>query len=148
MLELVDKFELFLTYLPRIHRKVFTDCPALETLNMTSGQYTTLHVIACGKEWRMTDLSHKLHVSAGSLTTMMNRLIELGLVSRERSATDRRVVTVRLTEAGKNILQSGRDHMRHTMAQMLAELPEDDRESFKLSLDSINGIMEKLTRTP
>lgn len=148
MLELVDKFELFLAYLPRIHRKVFTGCPALETLNMTSGQYTTLHVIACRKEWRMTDLSLKLHVSAGSLTTMMNRLIELGLVGRERSATDRRVVTVRLTEAGKNVLQSGRDHMRHTMAQMLGELTEDDRESFKLSLDSINGIMEKLTKTP
>ena len=148
MLELVKRFEMFINYLPRIHKKVFSDCPALEKLHMTSGQYSALHVISRREEWRMTDLSQKLYVSAGSLTTMMNRLIELGLVSRERSVADRRVVTVKLTEAGREILQSGRDHMRHTMADMLTKLPADDRETFKQALDDINGIMEKLTKTP
>ncbi len=148
MLELVERFEMFINYLPRIHKKVFSDCPALEKLHMTSGQYSALHVISRREEWRMTDLSQKLYVSAGSLTTMINRLIELGLVSRDRSLSDRRVVTVKLTEAGRGILQSGRDHMRHTLSDMLTELPAADRDTFKQSLDSINEIMEKLTRTP
>lgn len=148
MLELVERFELFIGYLPRIHKKVFSGCPALEELHMTSGQYSALHVISRKDEWRMTELSQKLYVSAGSLTTMMNRLIELGLVSRERSEIDRRVVTVRLTEAGREVLRSGREHMRLSMAHMLTELPDDDRATLKRSLDDINAIMENLTKTP
>ena len=144
MLELVERFENFLSFLPRLHKKVFSGCPALEQLNMTPGQFNTLQVIAQRPEWRMTDLSTRLHVSAGSLTTMMNRLIELGLVERTRSTSDRRVVTVKLTDKGTTILKSGRDHMRSTLAAILATLPPVDREQLRVSLEIMNGIMSKI----
>jgi len=144
MIDLVAKFESFVAYLPRIHKKVYAGCPALEELSMTASQYNTLHVLSLRDEWRMTDLSARLHVSAGSLTTMMNRLIELNLVSRARNTTDRRVVTVQLTEEGQRILTVGKSHMRATMAAMLATLPAEDRTTLKTCLDNINEIMGKL----
>ncbi|KAF0197514.1 MAG: 5'-methylthioadenosine phosphorylase [Bacillota bacterium] len=144
MLELVERFESFLSFLPRLHKKVFAGCQALEQLNMTPSQFNTLQVVAHRPEWRMTDLSTRLHVSAGSLTTMMNRLIELELIERTRSTTDRRVVTVKLTDKGTTILQSGRDHMRSTLAAILATLPPADREELRVSLETMNGIMNKI----
>lgn len=144
MLELVEKFERFITFLPRLYKKIFSGCAALEEINMTSSQYNTLQVLGFKPEWRMTDLSTRLHVSAGSLTTMMNRLIELGLVERTRSTVDRRVVTVRLTDQGTKILKLGKDHMRQTLAAMLATLPPADREQLRASLDTMNDIMNKI----
>lgn len=144
MLELVDRFERFLTFLPRLHKKVFSNYPTIEHLNMTSSQFNTLHVLALQPEWRMTDLSSRLHVSAGSLTTMMNRLIEIGLVERTRSTTDRRVVTVKLTDAGSTVLKNGREHMRTTLAAILATLPPAERESLRVSLDTMNEIMNRI----
>lgn len=144
MLELVEKFERFITFLPRLYKKIFAGCTALEEINMTSSQYNTLQVLSVKPEWRMTDLSARLHVSAGSLTTMMNRLIELGLVERTRSTVDRRVVTVKLTEEGSRILKLGRDHMRQTLAAMLATLPPADREQLRASIDTMNDIMNKI----
>jgi len=144
VLELVERFEKFFSFLPRLHKKVFAGCPAFEQLNMTPSQFNTLQVLSQQPEWRMTDLSTRLHVSAGSLTTMMNRLIEIGLVERARSTADRRVVTVRLTENGSTILKSGRDHMRSTLAAILATLPPADREQLRISLETMNGIMTKI----
>lgn len=144
MLELVERFENFLSFLPRLHKKVFAGCQALEQLNMTPSQFNTLQVVSLRPEWRMTDLSTRLHVSAGSLTTMMNRLIELGLVERTRSTTDRRVVTVKLTEKGTSVLKNGRDHMRSTLAAILATLPPADRVELGASLESMNAIMNKI----
>ncbi len=144
MLDLVNKFEDFIAYLPRIHKKVYAGCPDLEELSMTASQYNTLHVLSLKEEWRMTDLSSRLHVSAGSLTTMMNRLIELDLVSRSRNSMDRRVVTVKLSEEGKRILSEGRSHMRATMAALLATLSPEDRNTFESCLENLNAIMDKL----
>lgn len=144
MYELVERFDSFLSILPRLHKKVFAGCPALEELHMTPSQFNTLHVLSQRPEWRMTDLSTRLHVSAGSLTTMMNRLIETGLVERTRSTADRRVVTVKLTENGTAILSNGKEQMRATLAAILATLPQDDREQLKNSLETMNAIMSKI----
>ena len=71
-------------------------------------------------------------------------LFRSGLVERTRSTTDRRVVTVKLTENGITILKSGRDHMRSTLAAILATLPVVDREDLRVSLETMNGIMGKI----
>jgi DNA-binding HxlR family transcriptional regulator len=42
-----------------------------------------------------------LGIDAGAITRMLDRLEAKGLVERVRSETDRRVVHVRLTEAGE-----------------------------------------------
>ena len=49
----------------------------------------------------MSELSRRLLVSNGNTTTVVGRLELDGLVTRTPSATDRRVVHVALTEAGR-----------------------------------------------
>ena len=46
----------------------------------------------------MGDLARQIGVSFAAATQVVEQLVELGLVTRERSATDRRVVQLRLTE--------------------------------------------------
>ncbi len=53
------------------------------------------------RELTMSELSRRLMVTNGNLTSLIERLVREGLVRRETSATDRRTQAVRLTAAGK-----------------------------------------------
>ncbi len=50
------------------------------------------------------ELSTKLLKSGGNITLVIDNLEKQGLVSRERDAHDRRMVTVSLTEAGRDLI--------------------------------------------
>ena len=47
------------------------------------------------------ELSAALQVSSPSASTMVDRLVEMGMLLREQSKSDRREVAVRLSESGK-----------------------------------------------
>lgn len=48
----------------------------------------------------MSELSHELMVSNGNITGVIDRLVTMGLVQRERPEHDRRVQFIQLTEKG------------------------------------------------
>jgi len=71
---------------------------------------TLLHLgPLCQKE-----LAHKLLVSGGNITLVVDNLEKRALVTRERGTTDRRLVTVTLTPAGRKLI--GRVFPRHAAA--------------------------------
>ena len=50
---------------------------------------------------RMTDVSRRMVISKPAATQVVNRLVENGLVERLSDESDRRVVYIRATEAGR-----------------------------------------------
>ncbi len=58
-----------------------------------------------GGELKLVDLSRRIYLSKAGVTKMMDRLESAGLVVRERSTLDRRVINARLTASGKNTLE-------------------------------------------
>lgn len=70
-------------------------------LGITWAQWGTLMQIANGKAETASDLCRNGACDTGSMTRMLDRLEQKGLLRRERSAEDRRVVHLRLTAAGE-----------------------------------------------
>jgi DNA-binding MarR family transcriptional regulator len=64
------------------------------------------------------------HVSAPAITKTVNALERQGLVRRERTAEDRRVVTVRATAKGRALLERGRAARVRVVARLLAGLSD------------------------
>lgn len=60
---------------------------------------------AAGGELKLIELSRRIYLSKAGITKMMDRLESAGLVVRERSRTDRRVVNAKLTAAGRDKLK-------------------------------------------
>jgi len=61
-----------------------------------------------GGELKLVELSRRIYLSKAGITKMVDRLETAGLVVRERSKSDRRVVNARLTAAGKKTLERSR----------------------------------------
>ena len=78
-------------------------------------------------EVTMSDLSRRLMVTNGNLTSLVERLVREGLVKRETMATDRRTQIVRLTAAGKRSLDAMTPEHQEWIDSLFAELTAADR---------------------
>ena len=87
--------------------------PLLAELNLTYPQYLVMLVLweagENGQTVRVSDLGKRLRLDSGTLTPLLKRLAERGLVTRLRDTIDERVVTVAPTEKGSTMRQEARD---------------------------------------
>lgn len=83
------------------HRLVRSYRQLLEPLDLTYPQYLAMLVLWQQSELNVKELGEKLHLDSGTLTPLLKRLENKGLVSRTRSQLDERVVHIHLTEQGK-----------------------------------------------
>lgn len=73
----------------------------------------------------LTELKNEMHVSAPTITGIVNRLLRDGYITRERDVKDRRVVNVALTAKGSKIVQKFRDNIRKRWEYILEKTPKE-----------------------
>jgi DNA-binding MarR family transcriptional regulator len=83
--------------------------------DLTHAQWLPLYRIARGECDTMAALARDQALDPGAMTRALNRLEAKGLVRRERSRQDRRVVKLALTEAGRAAAQ----HVPPVLAEVL-----------------------------
>ncbi len=66
-------------------------------------------------------------VSSGTMTNRLDRLAERGLVRRSPSPTDRRGVTVQLSDSGRELVDETFSALLGTERSLLEGLPEESR---------------------
>ncbi|MCK0164620.1 MarR family transcriptional regulator [Marinobacter sp. S6332] len=81
--------------------------PLLAELDLTYPQYLVMLVLweraRADRPTRVSDLGARLRLDSGTLTPLLKRLAQRGLISRDRSLVDERVVTISLTEKGADL---------------------------------------------
>jgi MarR family 2-MHQ and catechol resistance regulon transcriptional repressor len=78
----------------------------------------------------MRELAEHLTVAVNSVTSIVDGLERKGLVRRQRSAEDRRVIRVELTDLGRETYQSLVEMNLRLFRTMLGALTEDEQEIF------------------
>ncbi|WP_322906153.1 MarR family winged helix-turn-helix transcriptional regulator [Paenibacillus campi] len=82
--------------------------PMLEEMGITYPQYLALVVLWDKKECTIKELGKEIYLDSGTMTSMLKRMEESGLITRQRSLEDERVVKIRITEQGLSLReQSG-----------------------------------------
>jgi DNA-binding MarR family transcriptional regulator len=77
----------------------------------------------------VTELAGRLQLAQSTVTELVSRAEEAGLIAREQSQTDARVAHLRLTEEGERRLESaftGLATERSQLREVLAQLVETD----------------------
>jgi len=93
-------------------------------------------------ECTMSHLAQEILMSMSSATMIVDRLVHKGIVSREHSADDRRVVVIRLTRKGKKSFKIIHEHFLRIVRTMLGSLNEREQDMF---LHLYKKIASKLT---
>jgi DNA-binding MarR family transcriptional regulator len=89
-------------------------------------QFWVLGVLETGPK-RMSDLAELARTSQASLTGIVDRLEERGLVERVRNAEDRRVVRVGLTDAGRVEVRCVQAQTAERLQRLLGPLDAEER---------------------
>lgn len=114
---------------------------------LTMPQMMTLFAIHAAQTCRMSELAEVTQQSAGTLTGIVDRLIEDGLVARVRDADDRRVVQVMLTPLGRErvalVEQSRCDDMACVLRCFSLEQLCQFEQLLQLCLHGIGALMSQ-----
>ena len=116
--------------------------PFLDPLGLTYTQYITMMVMWEKKEVRVKDLGEVLYLDSGTLTPLLKRLEQKGLISRSRYQEDERALCVRITEEGEKL----RETAKSVPVDMRACIPLSDEEMLvmkKLLSRTLDAIEQK-----
>lgn len=75
--------------------------PLLDEIDLTYTQYITMMVMWEVKETTVKELGQRLYLDSGTLTPLLKKMEQKGLITRERSTQDERSLKVTVTEAGE-----------------------------------------------
>ena len=88
-------------------------------------------------------LAQRIGSSGPTMTGLIDRLERQGMVTRERDDEDRRLVLVRLTEAGRTACALLDAHFTERFGKILSVLEPDDRETFVRLLKHICAALDE-----
>lgn len=121
----VDRIVETILYLYAESRRV-TKTEARER-GLTGPQLSVLKILEATGDLSLTELSERMSAKNSTITGIVDRMERDGLVVRDRSATDRRVVLIRATDKGLELARSVKVGAMELLTGALASLREKDR---------------------
>jgi len=101
----------------------------------------TIEIIGNLEEVTMGELARAAKVTQGTMSVMVKKLVKKGLVEKNASAEDLRVVRVRLAKKGRDAYRQHKEmHMRATR-EWLSLVSEEEQEIILMVLKKINRFL-------
>lgn len=97
-----------------------------EFKDITNNDMHIIETVGLSGENTMSVVAKRLGITAGSLTTSVNSLVNKKYVTRQRSEEDRRVVFLRLTAKGKRAYEHHREYHRQMTEAVINRLDESE----------------------
>lgn len=93
-------------------------------------------------------LAAEIHLGSATLTGILDRLEERGLVCRTRHAGDRRSVLLSLTDLGTHLFASAPSQLCESFQRRLAAMPDWEQNAILSTLQRVADMMEPCTESP
>ncbi|MDF2882078.1 MAG: transcriptional regulator [Clostridiaceae bacterium] len=113
--------------------------PLLDPLGITYTQYIAFMALWETDNLTVKELGQKLFLDSGTLTPLLKKMEQQGFIIRERSATDERIVYIKLTKKGLEL----RDKAAEIPDKMVSCLPVSMEEAMILQ-KMLNQYLNKL----
>jgi DNA-binding MarR family transcriptional regulator len=90
---------------------------------------------------RLTALAEAEGASQSGMTQLVQRMERQGLLERARDPDDGRACRVALGDAGRRLWDTRAEERRQRVAEMLSEIPEDDRVALWLAAQVVLRVL-------
>lgn len=109
----------------------------IRAYGLTMPQFALLEALYHLGSLPLSEIGQKLLVTSGNVTYVMDNLYELGLVLRERSPQDRRVVYARLTPKGESLIEKTFPRHAHEIRELFDVLTPDEQNQLRTLLKKL-----------
>ncbi len=138
--EMEDLFRLMSKWIKCISKRYFK---MDDSSDITLSQYRVLQILKHHGPCRMSEFSEHINTSLGSLTSMVDRLVEKHLVERFLLPEDRRVILVKITSSGIMILDDCRANFIRIIVNNLNKIDDTDILTVEQAVNQLRYIMNE-----
>jgi len=118
------------------------------TNDLTKQQFTVLAAVEQNEGISQTDLVGLTGIDRSTLAEMIRRMIDKGLLDRERTESDQRANAVRIAPAGKKSLRAARSANERVERALRVSLSSGDRAKFVKMLATVASQAESEQPSP
>ncbi|MGN6869758.1 MAG: MarR family winged helix-turn-helix transcriptional regulator [Solirubrobacteraceae bacterium] len=111
---------------------------------LTDAQYSLLFGLRYESQMSVRDLAEAADLSPASVTEMLEGLAGAGLVERQRSDRDRRVVLTSLTESGRGLVEERRARFEPRLRAAMEPFSEDELVIAAKVLDRLRDLFQDI----
>lgn len=112
------------------------------SVGITAPQLVVLGAVSANDGLTATEVANAVSLSQATITTIVSKLEERGLLKRERSTVDRRRVHVSLTEAGREVLVEAPKPLQESFSRRFEALPRWEQHQLVSSLERVAAMMD------
>ncbi len=116
--------------------------PELNEMGLTEQQWRIIRTLAQYQELDSTTLAEKACILKPSLTGIINRMLETGLIVRRRSDTDQRFSFISLSEEGQKIFAQMRGRMESRYQNIQDRFGEEKMQQLMELLKEIQSLKQ------
>jgi len=116
--------------------------PGEDLCELSFPQFNTLLVVREGKCLSIKELAELLQVSAPSASAMVERLVEMGMLTREQSQVDRREVVVNVSEQGLRSLESLEEQILQSIVELIHRIGPVHAQQWAEVYQRISEVLE------
>jgi DNA-binding MarR family transcriptional regulator len=109
---------------------------------LTTAQLLVLKAIAETGESTPKAVAGETGVSQATITALIDKLEKKDLIGRQRSDRDRRQVRVRITEAGRKLLEDAPDPLHDRFVADFESLPDWERSMILAALERVASLLK------
>lgn len=139
----MDKHQEVLVALRRLIRATDLHSKHLVKIaGLTASQVLILQAIERHQQATPSQLAKEISLSQATVTSIVDRLAERGLITRERSQQDRRRVYLRLTEQGLTVLEQAPAPLQENFIRQFRQLESWEQMGIISALQRVAAMMD------
>jgi len=137
-----DDARLALDSLRRIIRALrLADVEAERRLGISVAQLFVLRQLADGRPRSVRELADETLTDPSSVSVVVRRLVERGLLTRETDRADRRRAVLALTSEGRSLLSRAPEPPQDRLVQVLRDIPARRRHEFAATMRELADVL-------
>lgn len=114
-----------------------------ERLGLSAAELLALAHLSVDGPLGPTELTHRLHMTTGAMTAMLDRLAGRGYLARESHPSDRRRIVVRLSDEGRDRIFTQVHGMANEIVAISGELDAAERRSVIRYIEKLSTAIGK-----
>lgn len=118
--------------------------PALNEIGLTEQQWRIIRILSQYDALESNQLADLACILKPSLTGILNRMLEMKLISKNKSTEDQRIYLISLTEAGKQCFEHQVVKMEETYQRIQQEYGEEKMQTLMQLLKELSELKENI----
>lgn len=132
-----------LDVVPLVMREIRTELRRQGANELSVPQFRTLMFLDRKKQGSLSDVAQHLGLTLPSMSVLIDGLVDRGLVRRQSDSTDRRRVTLMLTDRGRTRIDRARAAAHKHLTDLFRGVPAADRSVIAKAMQILKSVMIK-----